>query len=75
MEEERAEEAIAAICAGIDKFHETGIAPHRDTHLAQEALRSCIAAFGNVHRVSAAPADEKPDADAQLEQNASTTQQ
>lgn len=62
MEEERAAEAIGAICAGIDDFQETGRAPHRDTHLAQEALRSCFAAFGNVHRVFAAHTNEKPDA-------------
>lgn len=71
MEEERAEEATAVICAGIDEFHETGSAPHRDTHLAQEALRSCFAAFGNVHRVFTTHADEKPEADAQHKQEQS----
>lgn len=71
MDEERAEEAIAAMCQGIDEFHEAGRAPHRDTHLAQEALRSCFAAFGNVHRVFA----EKPDANAEHKQTALTTQQ
>lgn len=62
MDEERPDEAIGAMCAGIDVFHEVGSAPHRDTHLAQEALRSCFAAFGNVHRVSVAHTDHKTDA-------------
>lgn len=53
MDEEHPHEAIGRMCAGVDEFHEVGRAPHRDTHLAQEALRSCFAAFGNVHHVAA----------------------
>lgn len=75
MDEERAEEAIATMCAGIEEFHEVGCAPHRDTHLAQEALRSCFAAFGNVHRVFVTHADEKLDNNTEHEQNALTIQQ
>lgn len=49
MEEQDAASAIQAICAAVDQFHEVARGPHRETHLAQEALRSCFAAAGNVH--------------------------
>ncbi|CAH0703095.1 unnamed protein product [Spodoptera exigua] len=51
MDEERTDEAITVMCEAIDLFHEVARAPHRDTHLAQEALRSCFATAGNMHQV------------------------
>lgn len=51
MDEERTQEAITAMCEAIDLYHEIARPPHHDTHLAQEALRSCFAAAGNVHVV------------------------
>ncbi|XP_026741665.1 SET and MYND domain-containing protein 4 [Trichoplusia ni] len=49
MDDERPEEAITTMCSAIDIFHEVARPPHRDTHLAQEALRSCYAVSGNIH--------------------------
>ncbi|KAJ8738071.1 hypothetical protein PYW08_000666 [Mythimna loreyi] len=60
MDEERTEEAITTMCEAIDLYHEIARTPHRDTHLAQEALRSCFAASGNVHVARGNP---EPDAD------------
>lgn len=51
MDDERPEEAITTMCSAIDIFHEVARPPHRDTHLAQEALRSCYAVSGNIHTV------------------------
>ncbi|XP_072930966.1 SET and MYND domain-containing protein 4 [Epargyreus clarus] len=51
MEEERAMDATKVLCEAIDTFHEVAHPPQRDTHIAQESLRSCYAAFGNVHTV------------------------
>lgn len=48
MEREYPSDAIAVMSTAIDTFHEVARGPHRETHLAQEALRSCYAAFGNV---------------------------
>lgn len=59
MDGERIEEAITTMCEAIDLYHEIARPPHRDTHLAQEALRSCFASFGNVHMVRGEP---EPDA-------------
>ncbi|KAJ2954157.1 hypothetical protein O0L34_g2385 [Tuta absoluta] len=53
MDKEMCEEATAAMCSGVDLFDTVGAPPHRDTHLAQEALRSCFAIGGNVHKVRA----------------------
>lgn len=51
MDAENIEEAITTMCDAIDLYHEIACTPHRDTHLAQEALRSCFSASGNVHVV------------------------
>lgn len=67
MEEERTEEAITVMCEAIDLFHEVARAPHRDTHLAQEALRSCFATAGNVHRA------REPERDHQANQTSDTS--
>ncbi|CAK1555037.1 unnamed protein product [Leptosia nina] len=52
MEEEKIEDAITSFCKGVQIFHEVAAPPDRDTHLAQESLRTCFAAFGNVHSIS-----------------------
>ncbi|XP_063891041.1 SET and MYND domain-containing protein 4 [Helicoverpa armigera] len=69
MDEERTEDAITAMCEAIDTFHEVARPPHRDTHLAQEALRSCFAAAGNVHRVRG---DQLPPPDADNKEKIAT---
>ncbi|XP_038216468.1 SET and MYND domain-containing protein 4-like [Zerene cesonia] len=55
MDEENPQEAISKLCKGVDLFHEVAKPPHKDTHLAQESLRSCYATFGNVYVVSGKP--------------------
>ncbi|XP_049884913.1 SET and MYND domain-containing protein 4 [Pectinophora gossypiella] len=54
MEEERGEEATRVLCAALDRaLGCAGAAPPlRAAHVAQEALRSCFAADGNVHTVT-----------------------
>lgn len=60
MEAEQLKEAISTLSDAIDLFHEIARPPHRETHLAQEALRSCFATSGNIHKVVAEPdVDEK----------------
>ncbi|KAJ0183945.1 hypothetical protein K1T71_000368 [Dendrolimus kikuchii] len=51
MDEEKPEDAIAVMAKAIDLYHEVARGPHLETHLAQEALRSCYAINGNVHVV------------------------
>ncbi|XP_063838050.1 SET and MYND domain-containing protein 4 [Ostrinia nubilalis] len=51
MDAERIEDAITTLCEAVDQYHEIAHPPHRDTHIAQEALRSCFASYGNVHVV------------------------
>ncbi|KAM3956896.1 SET and MYND domain containing, class 4, member 2 [Aphomia sociella] len=51
MEAEQPEDAIAVMCEAIDTYHEIARPPHKDTHLAQESLRTCFAIHGNVHIV------------------------
>lgn len=64
MEAQDVEGATRALCGAIDQFHGVARGPHRDTHLAQEALRSCFAAAGNVHAVGArAPAIQPTETD------------
>lgn len=50
MQDQQGEEAIALFCSALDKFHRIASGPHKDTHIAQEALRSCIACAANVFR-------------------------
>ncbi|XP_075991128.1 SET and MYND domain containing, class 4, member 2 [Anticarsia gemmatalis] len=59
MDEENSLEATTTMCEAIDLYHEIARPPHRDTHLAQEALRSCFAVNGNVHVVRGDTAKEK----------------
>ncbi|CAH0716358.1 unnamed protein product, partial [Brenthis ino] len=51
MEEENAEEAIKTLSEAVDRFHSVARPPHKDTHIAQESLRSCFAARSNVYIV------------------------
>lgn len=55
MDAERIDDAITAMCDAIDLYHEIARPPHRETHIAQEALRSCFSASGNVHVVPGDP--------------------
>ncbi|KAL0902216.1 hypothetical protein ABMA27_000140 [Loxostege sticticalis] len=55
MDAERIDDAITAMCDAIDLYHEIARPPHRETHIAQEALRSCFSASGNVHVVRGDP--------------------
>lgn len=58
MEAEKREEAISTLSGAINLFYEVARPPHRETHLAQEALRSCFASAGNNHKV-VTEADDK----------------
>ncbi|CAH2035098.1 unnamed protein product, partial [Iphiclides podalirius] len=58
MEAERPMEAIDVLCEAVDMYHEVARMPHRETHIAQESLRSCFATFGNVHIVKTPSLDE-----------------
>lgn len=55
MEQCRADEASELLIPAIDSFHEVARPPHKETHVAQEALRSCFAVKGNVHRMKDTP--------------------
>lgn len=50
MEDERVGEAIGTLCGALKRFHEVACPPHRDTHLAEIALSSCLADSGNTWR-------------------------
>ncbi|CAG4984739.1 unnamed protein product [Parnassius apollo] len=49
MDEQRPLEAIDVLNEAVDLYHEVACMPHRETHIAQESLRSCFATMGNVH--------------------------
>lgn len=59
MDEERPLEAIEVICEAVDMYHAVAGMPHRETHIAQESLRSCFATLGNVHIVKATCGQEE----------------
>ncbi|CAH4038989.1 unnamed protein product [Pieris brassicae] len=44
-------DAVSSLCKGVNLFHEVATPPHRDTHLAQESLRVCFAASGNIYKL------------------------
>ncbi|KAL0129154.1 hypothetical protein PUN28_004087 [Cardiocondyla obscurior] len=50
MENERVDEAIRTFCDALKRFHEVACPPHRATHLAEIALSSCLADYGNTWR-------------------------
>ncbi|XP_041987605.1 SET and MYND domain-containing protein 4 [Aricia agestis] len=49
IEQDRVEEAVSKLAEVLDTFHEHARPPHRETHIAQESLRNCYAAAGNVY--------------------------
>ncbi|XP_011352046.2 SET and MYND domain-containing protein 4 isoform X2 [Ooceraea biroi] len=53
MEDERVDEAIETLCDALKRFHQVACPPHRDTHLAEIALSSCLADCGNTWRPTA----------------------
>ncbi|XP_011643186.1 uncharacterized protein LOC105431004 isoform X2 [Pogonomyrmex barbatus] len=53
MEEERVDEAIGTLCDALKRFHQVACPPHRGTHLAEIALSSCLADYGNTWRPAA----------------------
>ncbi|XP_029167204.1 uncharacterized protein LOC114937764 isoform X5 [Nylanderia fulva] len=50
MEDERVDEAIETLRAALKRFHQIACPPHRDTHLAEIALSSCLIDRGNTWR-------------------------
>ncbi|XP_050453383.1 SET and MYND domain-containing protein 4 isoform X2 [Cataglyphis hispanica] len=50
MEDERVDEAIGILCDALKRFHRVAYPPHRDTHLAEIALSSCLIDYGNTWR-------------------------
>lgn len=54
MNDERVDEAIGTLCDALKRFHEVACPPHRDTHLAEIALSSCLADYGNTWRPAVA---------------------
>lgn len=53
MEDERVDEAIETLRDALKRFHQVARPPHRDTHLAEIALSSCLADSGNTWRPTA----------------------
>ncbi|XP_069365158.1 SET and MYND domain-containing protein 4 isoform X1 [Maniola hyperantus] len=51
MDIELPKEAIQTLSDAVDSFHKIARPPHRETHIAQESLRSCYATEGNVYIV------------------------
>ncbi|KFB39589.1 AGAP002999-PA-like protein [Anopheles sinensis] len=50
MANEQVDQAIELLKKGITIFSQVAVPPHKATHIAQEALRSCLADKGNVNR-------------------------
>ncbi|XP_014474472.1 PREDICTED: uncharacterized protein LOC106744316 [Dinoponera quadriceps] len=50
MEDERVGDAIGTLRDALKRFHQVACPPHRDTHLAEIALSSCMADSGNTWR-------------------------
>lgn len=47
MDTERIPEAIEKFKVGLNLFYKVALPPHKDTHIAQESLRTCYADSGN----------------------------
>ncbi|XP_059055268.1 SET and MYND domain-containing protein 4 [Achroia grisella] len=58
MNAERLDDALTVMCDAINTYHEVARAPHKETQLAQESLRTCFAFYGNVHKVQSGTSDE-----------------
>lgn len=48
MAERKPREAATAFIDGINLFYTAAAPPHRSTHIAQESLRTCLAAIGHI---------------------------
>lgn len=48
MAERKPREAAIAFINGINLFYTAAVPPHRSTHIAQESLRTCLAAIGHI---------------------------
>lgn len=48
MDKDNYKEAATAFLNGINLFYTVAVPPHRDTHIAQESLRTCLSAFGQI---------------------------
>lgn len=48
---ENVDDAIKSFKAGIEMFHKVALPPHKDLHIAQEALRACLSTAGNTFEV------------------------
>ncbi|CAH2245193.1 jg260 [Pararge aegeria aegeria] len=51
IDQELPSEAIRTLSGAVDSFYKIARPPHRETHIAQESLRSCYATEGNVNIV------------------------
>lgn len=49
MDAEKISEAIEKFKVGINLFYKVALPPHKDTHIAQESLRTCLADNGNTY--------------------------
>lgn len=49
IEADKIVEAKERLALGINMFHKIAPPPHRDTHIAQESLRTCLADNGNTY--------------------------
>lgn len=48
IQKENTSEAIKEFVSGIELFYTVALAPHKNTHIAQESLRTCLADQGSV---------------------------
>ena len=48
LQDQKTQEAIQEFTNGIDLFYTIAIPPHKNTHIAEESLRSCKADQGTV---------------------------
>lgn len=48
MDGNRLNEAARTFIDGINMFYEVAAPPHRDTHIAQESLRTCLSNIGKI---------------------------
>ncbi|XP_056647511.1 SET and MYND domain-containing protein 4-like [Diorhabda sublineata] len=48
MQSQQIDKAVGVFYEALDTFHNVSCPPHKETHLAQEALQICLASYGNV---------------------------
>ncbi|XP_063988107.1 SET and MYND domain-containing protein DDB_G0273589-like isoform X2 [Diachasmimorpha longicaudata] len=51
MEEEKSDDTFRQVAQALEKFHTHAWPPHRDTHLAEIALATCLAENGNAWKM------------------------